>query len=459
MGLDTTDRHPSVIFLNLSATGPGEEAELDGDKVIWKDLLVEGTVARTPGMKKKVPFKVVAKGRSSSRPDNLTVSFEDLIKSFDARAFPDVTIPDGHPKPDRIINGQFVKGDSAFNNTGYVHALRVVGKPVKKLDGTSPKLQVLQCAMGLTEPDKAAMVKRGTVPNVSAGIFFDFVRKADDRYFSAALNHVALTKNPWMGDLGSFERAYFAEDGDEYEFGETSQLVLDDTTDSGNGNNAKVVWDEEAASRFVRDALSGSLNPSRSADQIDVPQRPQAYYYVDDVTHDGSNLANVQEEYRGKTTHWVIPWSRDDSGTVTPAPQTQWVEGRQAMIAASDELAIGDVMAEFEDHSYEKALERINLALADAYSPDKFEALKVSTHGKALVRKKDDGSEFLFDVKSHDGHVFLADDGDWELVKLPRQEKRVQQPPPPAKVEFDLSSPAGRVAAARQRRNQSALTK
>ena len=114
----------------------------------------------------------------------------------------------------------------ALNNTGYVRGLRVVKKSVKKPDGTTgPEIHVLQAGLGFTEPDVAAKVKRGSVPNISAGVFFDFVRKHDDRYFRAALNHAALTKQPWMQDLEPFERAYFSADDNEYEF---QQVILAD---------------------------------------------------------------------------------------------------------------------------------------------------------------------------------------------------------------------------------------
>ena len=56
----------------------------------------------------------------------------------------------------------------------------------------------------------------------------------------------------------------------------------------------------------------------------DVPERPRAFYYVEDVTHNEPNLAQVEESYRGKSTRWVVPYSQDDEGHVTVSPQTHW---------------------------------------------------------------------------------------------------------------------------------------
>jgi hypothetical protein len=459
MTLDTSERHPICLVLNF-AHGESEDGTLDDKPVLWKDLMAEGMVARTPGLKQKIPFKVIPTGRSSSRDGNITVSMSDLIEAYDAKAFQDVTIPDGHPKPDRVLaDGRVIKGDSALNNTGYVRGLRVVKKRVKKPDGKSgPEIHVLQAALGFTEPDVAAKVKRGTVPNVSAGVFFDFVRKHDDRYFRAALNHAALTKQPWMQDLEPFQRAYFAEGDSEYEF--TPLLLDDDNTD--DTKDAKVIWKEEVASGFIRDSLSKALNPEPSPEEmaVGVPSRPRAYYYVSDVTHNEPNLAQVEESYRGKTTRWVVPYSQDESGTVTPSPQTHWQEGQMAMIAASDD---DDSVASFEQNTLDRVRDRLAVALDDMFGDGHKLAIgTVSVDGRALVRNADTGAEHIARYREIGSHAYLADTAEWTTVKLPVSTGKKDNTPaaaPSNVVTLDVSTPEGRVAAARQRRAQMLATK
>src|SRR6478609_611918 len=111
MTLVTSERHPLCLILNFASDGAVEEGKLDDKPVLWKDLLAEGVVARTPRLKDKVPFRVIPTGRSSSSNGNIVVSMSDLMEAFDAKAFQDVTIPDGHPKPDRVMpDGKVIKG-------------------------------------------------------------------------------------------------------------------------------------------------------------------------------------------------------------------------------------------------------------------------------------------------------------------------------------------------------------
>jgi hypothetical protein len=452
MTLDTSERHPICLILNF-AHGESEDGTLDDKPVLWKDLMAEGMVARTPGLKQKIPFKVIPTGRSSSRDGNITVSMSDLQEAFEAKAFQDVTIPDGHPKPDRVLpDGRVIKGDSALNNTGYVRGLRTVKKKIKGGKNDGKEISVLQAALGFTEPDVAAKVKRGSVPNISAGVFFDFVRKHDDRYFRAALNHAALTKQPWMQDLEPFERAYFSADENEYEY---MPLMLDDKPD--DGNDAKVIWKEQFGANTVRNQISAFLNPPTNpeGDAPGLPERPRAFYYVEDVTHNEPNLAQVEENYRNKSTRWVVPYKQDDDGSVTVSPQTHWQEGTMAMIAASDE---DDNVAAFEHNTVEHLRDRLVVALDDMFG-DKHSLVigTVSTDGRALVRNSSTGAEHIARFREVGSHAYFADTATWTTVKLPLSKPAT----PPGNsfdvtadnvVALDASTPEGRVEAARKRR-------
>lgn len=308
------DDQPIALELVFSSTEESTEEKLGDANVIWKDILPEGSIATTPGLNGAVvPFEVVTAGESKISPDKITVSMSDLIESFDDKAFSDVTIPDGHPK----------KGDSALNNTGYVRALRVVKKGAK---------QVMQAALGFTEPDAHGKVKRGTVPNVSAGVFLNFMRKHDRKKFRAALNHVALTKTPWM-NISGFKKVFASDDieGDDFEivmatFAEEGEGSSDDST-------GDIVWNKEDSTQFVREAIRVALNPPIDPDQPQ-PTEGRAYYDVADISR--SDTALVEEYYRGATKKFVIPFKFTD-GKVELPPQLRWQEVEDALIAASDE--------------------------------------------------------------------------------------------------------------------------
>lgn len=328
---------PIALELVFSSTEESSEEKLGDSNVIWKDILPEGQIATTPGLNGAVvPFEVVTDGESKIERDKVTVSMTDLIASFDDKAFTDVTIPDGHPK----------KGDSALNNTGYVRALRVVNKGAKK---------VMQAALGFTEPEAHGKVKRGTVPNVSAGIFLNFLRKHDRKRFRAALNHVALTKTPWM-NISGFKKVFASDDVEVDEQG--FEIVMatfaeDDNSDDGGGDKetGEIVWNKEDSTQFVREAIMQALNPP-----VD-PEAPQpidgrAYYDVMDISR--SDTALVQEFYKGSSTKFVIPFKFTEGKVVLP-PQLRWQEVEDALIAASDEPS-----------DLDKVLDAIRVQMADS---------------------------------------------------------------------------------------------
>lgn len=455
---DQRTLQPRALELFFSSDTPVEEEKQGNKTVLWKDILRTGEIARTPGRADKVPFTIVAEGRSSS--SKRVIAMSDIIKSFDAKAFEDVTIPDGHPKPDRIDpkTKTVIKGDSALNNTGYVEALRIVKKDVKLGDSVLKDCHVLQGGMAFTEPEVANKVKRGSVPNVSSGIFFDFVRKADDRYFPCALNHVALTKTPWISGLESFPRAYFGDeilDGQDGVELEVLNFLDDNTTGTAT---ASVIWNDGNAANQVRDAISQALNPPRNYDEdsdISVPRQPRPYYWVQDVTHNEPNLAQVEESYKGKTTKFVVPYSIGEDGSVEVAPATRWVEGKQAMIAASDGDGTFDPLESFAATSFGKLRDKLGIALSDLLGDEakNLSVKEVSTEHKALIENTKSGAVHLATWYGDSGSaVFFGDTSTWETITAPSNKVAAKRPVPTATPVVDLSTPEGRVKAARQRR-------
>ena len=324
MTINFADDQPIALELMFSSTEESQEAKLaDGSDVIWKDILPEGTIAMTPGTARPVPFEIVPQGESRIASDKITVSMSDLIESFEDQAFQDVTIPDGHPK----------KGDSALNNTGYVRALRVVKKGAK---------HVMQAGLGFTEPDVKGKVQRGTVPNVSAGVFLNFTRKLDKKKFRAALNHVALTKQPWISDLAPFKKVFASDDIEGDDSFEIMTAEFDESNDNSGGDTAKaeVVWDKTNSTQFVREEIRKALNPPINPEAPE-PIQGRAYYDVLDMSRD--DMALVEEYYKGNTSKFVVPYTFTES-KVQIAPQARWQQVEEALIAASDESPFDKVL-------------------------------------------------------------------------------------------------------------------
>lgn len=423
-----TDVMPNVIELYFSS-GETKEGKIGDTSVIWKDILREGEFAIMPGTgRKKVPFRVVPDGESdvSSR----TISMSDICQAFEDRAFEDVTIPDGHPKP----------GDSALNNTGFVQGLRVIKKKGK---------HYLQGALGFTEPDVAGKVKRGTVPNVSSGIFMGFTRKADGKRFRAALNHVALTKQPWIPDLDPFKKVFASDDA--FEFEEDLNIQFAEQDDSSDDNKAEIVWNEKDGTNWLREALQAALTPDQP-ENLEGPYVPRPSYYVNDLSQ-SKGIALVEEFFKGDRSRWVIPFTVDGD-KVSPAPATRWTEGRDALVAASDDDA-GD-RVEFGELSSSAILEKLNVALSDMEGVDKLRVEEVALDNRARIAGG--GKVYLADFFTFPGgSVLLSNPDEWEAISVPAPKADTTQPvPAPADKTvvplFDQSTPEGRVAAARQRR-------
>ncbi len=173
--------------------------ELDSDSeknFIWKTVLRTGQWNLTPeGTGSDKPLRVVRDGISD--PANNIVSLSELVQAFQDEAFEHVTVP----LAQNMFEGDHA--DIARNNTGFIRDLKIVEE-----DGVSK----LKAAFDFTEPDIKERVERGTIPNTSVGILYDFVRKSDAKKFPVALAHVALTHRPWIDKMEPFGVA--ASDGE-----------------------------------------------------------------------------------------------------------------------------------------------------------------------------------------------------------------------------------------------------
>src|SRR5580765_1458914 len=420
-----------VLELIFSSTEAGIEDKAGDKKIIWKDILREGEFPVAPGRKRKTPFKIVPTGKSSVTNDLITISMAEILQAHDDKAFESVTIPLRHPKP----------GDDqdVLNNSGYVEALRIAKKNGK---------HVMQAGLGFTEPDVGDKVRRGTIPNVSSGILFDFVRKSDEKKFPVALNHVCLTKQPWIDGLDQFKRVYASDEAIDDDLN-IEVVDLDEAASSGDGgggstepDKAEIVWNEQTSYQWVRNEVQASLEPTPPGDPS-VPQMPQPMYAVEDISRDDTAL--VTEYFRGDRKRWVIPFELGDN-KVTVAPATRWVEVREAMIAASD--------GPFEDKSYGKLLEKLGVELSENLGEvgKSFSIEEVSTDGRVMIKDTVSEATFLASFTELGDHVFLSGTSDWESITAPVEPKPEPTPAPSTFSMVDEGTPEGRVAAARQRR-------
>jgi hypothetical protein len=350
----------------------------------------------------------------------------ELMQSYNDKAFESVTIPLRHPQP----------GDDqeVLNNSGYVEGLRIVKKGEK---------HYLQGGLGFTEPDVAGKVRRGSVPNVSSGILFDWVRKSDDKKFPVALNHVCLTKHPIIDDLEPFKRIYASDEAVDAEEFKIEVIDLDDDGDSST-ETAEVVWNEQASLNWVRQEIRAALSPEEPMME-GVPQMPRPFYEVIDVSREDTAL--VEEWFKGDRKRWVIPFTVGDKG-VSISPATRWVEVREAMIAASN----GD----FEEKSFVRLMSKLNSELHTMLGEvgDHWRVEQVTTDGRISVKNMSDQSVFAADYVEINGAVLLSATSDWERLKAPEPKpKKSSRTEVAESLMFD-DTPEGRVAAARQRRRQ-----
>lgn len=402
---------PVLIHLHLSDNGPVTEEEMefaDGSKatVLWKDVLREGEYPMSPGPggATEEPMRVIAEGTSD--PKTKTIAMSDLLFAHEDGAFKYVTIPTTHR-------------DGVLDNTGYVP--RPKGVRVVEKDGA----KVFQAALGFTEPDIKGKVARGTIPDVSGGIFFGWRNKATKKVYPAAMKHVALTPTPFMQNLDPFKPVFASDDYSDvpddtkvevYEFADGDTSTGSEGAVSDNtANTAEIVWNEKDGGNWLRQQLEESLTPERdSAIEDGRPYQPRPSYYVQDVSQ-GKKLGLVTEYFKGDSTRYVVPFEVGDDG-VKPAPSTRWVEVREAMIAASD-----DSTDDFMELSVDTLQEKLGLALSEQTGPSesRYRIDTVSLDNRARIVNRAKGKAWIANFAIlPDGGVWLEDSEKWKSVDL-----------------------------------------
>ena len=151
----------------------------------WKPVLRSGRWEAGPNGK---PLQVIP-GRSVNQRS--AIGLQDIVDNFDK--IEHVTIPLSHD-------------DKVDENTGFIRKLKIA----KHGDD-----HFLMAGHDFTELDVKAKVERGTIPNTSCGLEFDYTRETGDK-LPVVLKHVALTHRPYINRLTPFS-VNASEDASDYE--------------------------------------------------------------------------------------------------------------------------------------------------------------------------------------------------------------------------------------------------
>ncbi len=259
--------------------------------LIWKPVLRDGKWEAGPNGK---PFQVIA-GRSVNQRS--AIGLQDIVDNF--KKIEHVTIPLSHD-------------DKVEENTGYVRDLKI-----SKVDGVS----YLMAAHDFTEPDIKAKIERGTIPNTSCGLEFDYTHKESGKKIPVVLKHVALTHRPFINRLTPFGVNASEDSTDEYEvealeFSEPTPVEEVAHLDKAN-------WDSEFSIEAIRTQIAETL----LADE------------VEPVTMARESVL-LKDKKSGKS--YVARYSID-GGKVSVVDRGEWVEHLDELPATEEVTAPPEV--------------------------------------------------------------------------------------------------------------------
>lgn len=275
-------------FASVYAPGDGVDLALGLDGgLFWKVACKTGTLALSPG-----PGQI-----DVEKPLHLTSEmFDDVKEAFDDRAFKYVTVPETH------ANG-------ALENTGYVKQLEVVDKATLlqdvRLDESlrqhvaddPPDTRYMLAGIDFTEPEVRARAERGSIPDTSIGVKFNYRNKGTGKLYRAALNHLALTPNPWNEGMPPFAAsALLSQDsgGVFVDLGlaqasTDARAALPDGAFALPGRHYPVHDERSARASFERVAAFGSSDDKKMV-LLAIAQRHPDLQLTGTAMHDGMNL-------------------------------------------------------------------------------------------------------------------------------------------------------------------------
>lgn len=205
----SADGHAASFFSKLDL------AEKRADGLIWKAICKTGELALSPG-----PGQV-----DVEKPLVLSSElFQELERSVKEQAFPYVTVPISH-------------SNGLLENSGFVRAL---SREPSKDPADPPGTELLMAGIEFTEPTIRAKVENGSIPDTSIGVKFNYRNKRSGEHYPAALEHVALTHQPWVDGLPAFgalsQTGTFTPEEQEPEWEGVYMSVEDSTEDDNDGD-------------------------------------------------------------------------------------------------------------------------------------------------------------------------------------------------------------------------------
>lgn len=280
----------SSLFTGAELICPQQEVELsdEGDGLIYKTIMRTGEWAKTPSSKGVLQksLKVIRDGVSNV--ENGVISLSELEANFEAKAYPYVTVPlTDEPGKDHK--------NLLRLNTGLVKKLFIRDNE----DGSSD----LRAGIHFTEPDAKGKVTRGTYPDVSAGVHFG-VERPDGEKFNSAINHVCITPNPFMGDMGKFETVMASDNDvlpehtDAFTFSHPIEEEKEVEGDDDSGNS-KPEFDKQLSFSWRKEKAEEAF-----AKLKEISSEFAGAYSLEDIGSESVILSNMISD-----TSWVVPYT------------------------------------------------------------------------------------------------------------------------------------------------------
>lgn len=211
--------------------------------LIWKTTLREGTWKYSPGpgqVPVPRPISVVKEGTSD--PIKNVISMQEILQNFENNTVEHVTVPLSHK-------------DHPIENTGFVRAMRMGSDK----DGKA----ILEVGIDFTEPEVKEKVKRGTIPNISGGILFDYLHKETGKKYNAVMAHAALTPHPWLNGMKPFG-VEASENLKVLAFSEENNNDTNDNSQGGDNVSATAVENENITTSTFFDEIGLSESEVKS---------------------------------------------------------------------------------------------------------------------------------------------------------------------------------------------------
>jgi len=335
VGLADNQRVLNVFHFNEADT---QVVEKGGKNLFRKAILRTGHWPFTPGPNglAKRPLTITRDGQSD--PEKGIISMAEVVANFKEGVLPHVplTLSEDDTKEHPRTKANLTKWAKGFIRDVFIEDLE---------DGTAKLFADIE----VTEPDTREKVANGTYADVSSGIPWGVMRKSDGKLFGAVLEHVTLTNNPFIDDLGTWALA--ASDDEEpvevanYELdGEVTPPAEGDdhpTTPPPTGDPVEPQGDP-APAEGDPSGESEPLGPLSFNEQRAVVQSVLhtqlglgGDYSVEDIRGDKAIVRNTLAE-----TAWEVPFqipdNDPDNASVSVTSEWSTIEGNAEPVTMSD---------------------------------------------------------------------------------------------------------------------------